>query len=180
MSPAKAIMAGVIAGALAAAGADVAGRDRNNTVLAGQVSVIDGDTLELHGQRIRLLGIDAPESSQPCRNAGGRTWRCGAEAANRLSDFIASRPVTCRVKNTDRYGRSVAVCTVAGQDIGRWAVTNGWALAYRRYSKDYIGAEEQARISRRGIHAGQFMPPWDYRVSKRNHKTGMGGDAVPL
>lgn len=150
-----------------AAAADAGARDRTDAVLAGRVSVIDGDTLDLHGQRIRLLGIDAPESSQPCTNHAGRPWRCGAEAANRVSDFIAARPVTCHVKNTDRYGRSVAVCIVAGQDIGGWAVANGWALAYRRYSKAYIGAEDQARAARRGIHAGQLLPPWDYRASKR-------------
>lgn len=137
--------------------------------LTGRVSVIDGDTLDLHGRRIRLLGIDAPESSQLCTDPSGRRWRCGATAANRLSDFIAARPVTCRVSNTDRYGRSVARCSVAGQDLGRWAVSNGWALAYRRYAPDYIPDEQAARTGRRGIHAGQFQPPWDYRAAQRRH-----------
>lgn len=130
--------------------------------LLGQASVIDGDTIEIHGKRIRLHGVDAPESSQPCVRAG-QAWRCGAAAANALDQWIARRTVSCQALDTDRYGRTIARCSVAGQDMGAWLVGSGWALAYRQYSKDYIPAETAARLSGRNIWSGQVQAPWDYR-----------------
>jgi endonuclease YncB( thermonuclease family) len=93
--------------------------------LAGQASVIDGDTLETHGSRIRLWGIDAPESSQLCRGEDSLQYRCGAKAANDLDAFIASRTVNCLPISLDRYGRTVATCLVGGADLGDWLVRNG-------------------------------------------------------
>jgi endonuclease YncB( thermonuclease family) len=75
--------------------------------IAGVASVIDGDTLEIHGQRIRLFGIDTPESRQTCEDAASREWRCGQKAALALQDLIGRRTVTCRKRDTDRYGRMV-------------------------------------------------------------------------
>src|ERR1700693_6542350 len=91
--------------------------------LAGQASVIDGDTLEVHGTRIRLWGIDAPESSQLCRGDDSLQYRCGAKAANDLDAFIARRPVSCLPISLDQYGRTVATCSVDGVDLGEWLVT---------------------------------------------------------
>src|SRR5437879_9996269 len=96
--------------------------------LAGQASIVDGDTLEIHGTRIRLWGIDAPESSQLCRGDDSLQYRCGAKAANDLDAFIASRPVSCIPISLDRYGRTVASCSVGGVDLGEWLVGNGLAL----------------------------------------------------
>src|SRR5437879_4358603 len=96
--------------------------------LAGRASVIDGDTLEIHGTRIRLWGIDAPESSQLCRGENSLQYRCGAKAANDLDAFIARRPVGCIPISLDRYGRTVASCSVGGVDLGEWLVGNGLAL----------------------------------------------------
>ncbi len=134
--------------------------------ITGQASIVDGDTLDIHGQRIRLFGVDALESSQLCMNPDGRTWHCGAAAANRVSEFVGRRPVTCQPRDTDRYGRTVAVCKVGGIDVGLWAVQNGWALAFRRYSKDYVAAEDYARRNRLGVHGTRFEAPWDYRKNK--------------
>ncbi len=89
--------------------------------MAGVASVIDGDTIEVHGQRIRFHGIDAPESRQLCRR-DGKPWQCGKDAANALADKIARRPVTCEDLGRDRYKRIIARCTAAGEDIGRWMV----------------------------------------------------------
>lgn len=135
--------------------------------ISGRASVIDGDTLEIHGQRIRLHGIDAPEKGQPCFDAGGREYRCGTIAARALDQFIGDSTVTCRERTTDRYGRTVAACSVRGQDIEEWLVRNGYALAYRRYSSDYIGAEQEAKNNRRGVWSGSVTPPWDWRKAKR-------------
>jgi endonuclease YncB( thermonuclease family) len=77
-----------------------------------QASIIDGDTLEIHGQRIRLSGIDAPESHQLCRGDDSLQYRCGAKAANELDHFIAGRPVSCEGVGGDQYGRTVAVCSI--------------------------------------------------------------------
>ena len=99
--------------------------------LAGQASVIDGDTLEIHGTRIRLWGIDAPESSQLCRGEDSLQYRCGAKAANELDALIAQRPVSCIPISLDQYRRTVAPCTVGGVDLGEWLVRNGLALVAR-------------------------------------------------
>src|ERR1700726_4527289 len=103
--------------------------------LSGQASIIDGGTLEIHGTRIRLWGIDAPESSQLCRGEDSLQYRCGAKAANDLDAFIAKRPVSCSPISLDRYGRTVATCSVGGADLGDWLVRNGFALDWPQYSK---------------------------------------------
>jgi endonuclease YncB( thermonuclease family) len=134
--------------------------------VAGVVSVIDGDTIEVHGQRIRLHGIDAPESRQLCR-LDGKPWQCGKDAANVLADKIDRRPVMCEDLGRDRYKRIIARCTVAGEDMGAWMVSQGLALAYRRYSVDYVHEEADAQAARRGIWASEFVPPWEWRRGKR-------------
>ena len=84
--------------------------------LTGRTSVIDGDTLEIHGTRVRTWGIDAPESSQLCRGADSLQYRCGAKAANELAAFFGGRPVSCMPVTVDRYGRTVASCAIGGLD----------------------------------------------------------------
>ncbi|MGY3038299.1 endonuclease YncB(thermonuclease family) [Bradyrhizobium sp. USDA 4354] len=83
----------------------------------GQASVIDGDTLEIRGMRIRLWGVDAPESTQQCRGEDSLQYRCGSKAANDLDAYIARRPVNCVPLSLDQYGRTVATCSVAGGDL---------------------------------------------------------------
>jgi endonuclease YncB( thermonuclease family) len=136
--------------------------------IVGVATVTDGDTIKIHDQRIRLHGIDAPESAQECRRSDGSRWSCGQQAALALQDLIDRRPVTCARQNTDRYRRIVAKCSVGDTDINAWLVTNGWAVAYRRYSSDYVGAETMARASGLGIWSSEFAMPWDWRRDKRS------------
>lgn len=136
--------------------------------VVGRASVIDGDTIEIHGQRIRLHGIDAPEKGQPCFDATNRPYRCGQKAAMALEEFIGQSPVTCQEKDVDRYGRNVASCRARGEDIELWLVRSGHAFAYRRYSSDYIGAEQDAKNNRRGIWAGYTQAPWEWRKERRS------------
>ena len=132
--------------------------------ISGIASVIDGDTIEIHGQRIRFWGIDAPEGSQLCR-ASGKPWRCGQQAALTLSNHIGKRTVTCKQRDRDRYGRVVAVCGI-GQtpDLGDWLVRQGWALDWPRHSHGaYSHAQREAERTRLGMWRGQFDKPWELR-----------------
>ena len=130
--------------------------------IVGRATVIDGDTIEVRGERIRLYGIDTPESSQLC-DLGGQPYRCGQQAALALADKLGEKTVHCTEKDVDRYGRTVAVCLAGNEDINRWITFQGWALAYRKYSLDYVDAEDEARMASRGLWRGGSEQPWDWR-----------------
>jgi endonuclease YncB( thermonuclease family) len=150
----------MIALVLAAAVAALASGD-----LVGQASVVDGDTLEIHANHIRVFCIDAPESAQLCRGEDAAPWRCGAKAANALFDFIGGRVVSCVEVDRDRYNRRVAVCLVDGVDLADWLARSGLAIDYTQYSHGaYAGAEAEAKAGHRGIWGGSFVEPWKYRA----------------
>ena len=131
--------------------------------LIGRATVVDSDTLGIRNQKIRLHGIDAPESSQRCTHPNGKEWRCGQKAANALSDKIGHRNVRCVGDKRDRWGRLIAVCFLGSEDLNAWLVRRGWAVAYRRYSKDYVLHEDRARRANTGVWSGIFEMPWDWR-----------------
>jgi endonuclease YncB( thermonuclease family) len=133
----------------------------------GRVTVVDGDSLRMRGQDIRLHGIDAVEGDQTCRRTNGRFWACGRGAKRALAGFIGSQAVTCRERGRDQYDRVLATCGTPAGEVNDWLVRQGWAVAYRRYSREYIAAEEEARAARRNIWDGSFTNPEDYRHRKR-------------
>ena len=135
--------------------------------LTGRATIIDGDTIEIRGQRIRLFGIDAPESRQTCE-ADGQTYRCGQQAALALADHIGQQTIACEQRDVDRYRRIVAVCRLGGEDVGAWMVSQGWAMAYSRYSRDYFDEELTARANKRGMWRGPFLRPWLWRERGAN------------
>ena len=139
--------------------------------ISGRASVIDGDTLEIHDTRVRLYGIDAPESSQVCKRPSGEIWRCGQRAAIALADFIRADPIDCEERGQDRYRRVVAVCFKGDTNVNEWMVTTGWAVAYRKYSEDYVGAEETAHEQGVGIWSGEFVMPWAWRRGRHLDQT---------
>jgi endonuclease YncB( thermonuclease family) len=150
--------------------------------LIGQASIIDGDTIEIHGTRIRLWGIDAPEHDQLCRGDDSLPYLCGAKAANDLDAFIAHRPVSCAAVGRDQYGRTVATCAVGGVDLGEWLVGQGLALDWPHYSHGrYSAAQRVAEGAQRGIWSGSFVRPWDYRACLRagGRPGGCSDDAGP-
>ena len=135
--------------------------------LTGVASVIDGDTLEIHGVRMRLEGIDAPESSQLCYDERNTPWRCGQAAARALDEFIIRKTVQCETHSKDRYGRYIATCYLGSTDLNAALVASGLAVAYRKYSKRYVLEEESARAANVGIWRGAFVMPWDWRRGER-------------
>jgi endonuclease YncB( thermonuclease family) len=134
--------------------------------MVGEARIIDGDTVEIGGERIRLHGIDAPESRQTC-TVVGQEWRCGESATLALVDETNGQPLTCKGNKRDRYGRLIAVCYAGSDDLNAWMVREGWAVAYRRYSKDYVDEEAEARAAGNGVWRGEFMLPWKWRQTAR-------------
>lgn len=130
--------------------------------LEGTARVIDGDTLEINGQRVRLWGIDAFEASQPCSHVP-----CGAYATRNLEELVRDQRVRCLQRDIDRYKRIVAQCFVDKTDLGRTMVLRGWAFDYPQYSKGFYKDEQEwARNEPRGAWHGHFQWPWDYRHSR--------------
>jgi endonuclease YncB( thermonuclease family) len=139
--------------------------------IEGRASVIDGDTIEIAGQRIRFNGIDAPEGQQSCKNANGRAYVCGRQAAKALDNFLAaSRPVRCEFVDWDQYGRYVGNCARAdGRSVQEWLVEHGHALDWPRYSAGaYAAQQTKAQQALRGVWQGEFQEPWEWRADQRN------------
>lgn len=134
---------------------------------SGPARAIDGDTLELAGHRVRLHGIDAPERAQRCTDGGNRDWACGQAATRRLAALLETGATRCSVRDTDRYGRLVAVCSSGGRDLGGVLVREGLARAYTAYDDAYVADESAARAARRGIWQGAAEAPWSYRAAAR-------------
>ena len=132
------------------------------TPVSGFGKSIDGDSLHVGDKEVRLFGIDAPEFDQTCQRASG-DWGCGAAAADQLSKLVTGKAVVCTSVGTDDHGRVLGRCMAGSTDINRTMVATGYAVAYRRYSSDYVSAEESAKVNKRGLWAGKFQMPSDYR-----------------
>ena len=137
--------------------------DRPVEILGSVPRIVDADTLEVAGQKVRLQGIDAPESAQTCRQATGQRYQCGDQATQALRTRIGTDAVTCTIAGRDRYLRALGMCYAAdGTDLNGWLVRQGHALAYRKYSTKYVPEEDQARAAQAGLWAGAFIKPWDW------------------
>jgi endonuclease YncB( thermonuclease family) len=123
------------------------------------VTVVDGDTLKLGNERIRLHGIDAPESLQRCADG----WQAGQAARRELAELVSRGAPDCERVTTDRYGRTVAICRVNGLDLGAAMVRRGLAWAYTKYSVRYVAEEALARIEGKGVHARSYTQPAEWR-----------------
>lgn len=144
--------------------------------VSGSLTVTDGDTLKMNnGVSIRLNGIDAPESGQNCYE-NSKAWRCGQSATRALKDRIKGSAISCKEVDRDRYGRIVADCWVGNTNLNAWLVSEGWALAYRRYSMAYVDEEALAKASGKGIWRGEFVKPWDWRRGKRLQQSATAGN----
>jgi endonuclease YncB( thermonuclease family) len=147
--------------------------------LTGIPRIIDGDTVAINGVKVRLQGIDAPETEQFCLNDKGQPADCGKGVRERLREKSAGRAWACKVLGQDIYSRSLARCYVGGEDIQKWLVRSGFALSYKHYSHDYDADEQAAREARAGLWSGAFIAPWDWR--HRNTSTEiLGAVSVPI
>jgi endonuclease YncB( thermonuclease family) len=132
--------------------------------IAGRASVIDGDTIEIRRERIRILDIDAPESRQTCTADDGTAWRCGQKASLALADWIDQQTVECETTKKDRYKRWLARCSVGGVGLGLWMAGHGWAVPYRDCKCETIrAASELAHEQHVGIWSSVFVMPWVWR-----------------
>jgi len=131
--------------------------------ITGDVRVIDGDTIVVGDTRIRLEGIDAPETAQTCGRKWFGSWPCGTAATEALIKLIGSKPVRCEPRGLDKYGRTLATCFVDGHDINAQMVRQGWAWAFVRYSTSYVPEEAAAKAEGLGIWQGEAMPAWEFR-----------------
>jgi endonuclease YncB( thermonuclease family) len=135
-------------------------------VLVGLPRVVDGDTIDIEGTRVRLEGIDAPETGQTCKNGRGQVWDCGHAATKMLRDLIGPFEVQCRHAGIDKYGRMLGTCFAGQMDINAEMVRRGYAWAYVKYSTAYVQQEAMAQAAGLGIWQGEAMPAWDYRTQK--------------
>ena len=138
--------------------------------LTGHARVIDGDTLAVAGQRVRLDAIDAPETRQTCRR-NGHQWACGKAATTAMRKLIGRSTVRCEVSRHDKYGRAIAACFINGRDLQQQLVQQGLALAYREYSTRHVPAEDEAREAQRGLWSGSFIEPWRWRRHQKSRST---------
>jgi len=129
----------------------------------GIATITDGDTVMINREKIRLIGMDAPETDQLCVDSQGKLWTCGIAARDALARRSEGKSWSCEIAGHDRYGRGLGLCIVDNEDIGRWMVKSGWALAYIRYSRIYEDDERQAKGARAGLWSGSFVAPWDWR-----------------
>ena len=133
---------------------------------SGKIKVIDADTIDVGATRVRLFGIDAPERAQRCK-LDGQDWRCGRWTTKQVHKVYQGRKARCETVDIDRHGRVVARCFVDGQDIAVYLVRNGIALAYQKYSLDYVDVEKQAFFAKAGIWQSEFQTPAEFRASIR-------------
>ena len=140
--------------------------NQNQIIISGKAKIIDGDTIHIENNKIRLHGIDAPELNQNC-NYKNKDWECGQQSKKYLIQLIDSNAVNCQVIGIDRYKRYIGICYVNKLNINKMMVKNGWAIAYRYYSKDYTDEEFIAKKIKVGIWKGEFEEPYIFRKKNK-------------
>ena len=141
---------------------DITGSKNSIVNTQEKIRIVDGDTIHLNGTKYRLYGIDAPEIKQLCK-INEKNYQCGVKSKEFLVSLIGNKKVICLHKDIDRYKRIVAECFVNNINLNKELVKNGWALAYKEYSKDYVVDEEFAQENDLGIWKGSFIEPKKWR-----------------
>ena len=142
--------------------------------ISGNAQIIDGDTIKINSKKIRLHGIDAPELKQMCKKpyltiiffTFTKDYPCGKISTQKLQKKINNKVITCKILDIDRYKRLIGECYKRNLNLNSWLVSNGYAVAYRKYSKKYISNEINAKNEKKGIWQGKFEMPWEFRRKK--------------
>ena len=146
-------------------------RSENLNKISGFAKVVDGDTIKINSKKIRLYGIDAPEKKQKCKKtyltisfmSFTKDYMCGEVSTQKLIKKINKQKLNCNILDVDRYKRLIGECFKRNINLNSWMVSNGYAVAYRKYSKKYVSDEINAKNNKIGIWQGKFEMPWDYR-----------------
>ena len=146
-------------------------RSENINKISGFAKVVDGDTIKINSKKIRLYGIDAPEKKQKCKKtyltisfmSFTKDYMCGEVSTEKLIKKINNQKLNCNILDVDRYKRLIGECFKKNINLNSWMVSNGFAVAYRKYSKKYVSDEINAKNNKLGIWQGKFEMPWDYR-----------------
>ncbi len=134
--------------------------------VTGHARVVDGDTIAVNGQKVRLHGIDAPEKAQKCAAAHGLSWACGRASKRFLQSMIGRQKVSCKLHKKDGYGRWIGTCFLKRTNLNKKMVRSGMAWAFRKYSRDFVREEKQAERKKLGIWKVKSQPAWEYRKAK--------------
>ena len=146
-------------------------RSENINKISGFAKVVDGDTIKINSRKIRLYGIDAPEKKQKCKKtyltisfmSFTKDYMCGEVSTQKLIKKINNQKLNCNILDVDKYKRLIGECFKRNINLNSWMVSNGYAVAYRKYSKKYVSDEINAKNNKLGIWQGKFEMPWDYR-----------------
>ena len=139
-------------------------------IAQAEVSVIDADTIEVNGKKVRLNGIDASETAQNREDSQNQSYKCGIKATEALKELLSSQDnisLNCKFSGKDVYGRFIGECRLGTLNVNAWLVQKGWALAYRKYSLKYVQYENEAKINKSGIWSETFIDPWNWRRGER-------------
>lgn len=146
--------------------------------ISGPAVAVDGDTLQVTGERIRLFGIDAPEADQTCQR-GDEAWRCGEDAGRMLAALVNGKPIECTQRDRDDYGRMVAACRVGKTDLAGAMIDAGLAVALPQFTADYVDGEAAAKARGVGLWGSTFAMPGDYRAAHPQKYVGSASRARP-
>ena len=143
----------------------------NSEIISGKAITIDGDTIKIKNKKIRLHGIDAPEIKQLCQRtflsififSFQENYKCGEISKKKLEKYVKNNIIKCKVEGIDRYKRILGTCYKNTININSRMVRNGYAVAYKKYSKKYLSVEREAKREELGLWKGKFDKPWDWR-----------------
>ena len=138
----------------------------SSKTIFGKAKVIDGDTIHINKNKIRLHAIDAPETNQTCKK-NSKVWNCGMESTKFLKELIGNNKIECITQGKDQYNIFIGICYKDNLDLNSEMVINGWAIAYKYYSLDYIKEEEIAKSKKAGIWIGEFEEPYEFRKKNK-------------
>ena len=150
-------------------------RSENINKISGFAKVVDGDTIKINSKKIRLYGIDAPEKKQKCKKtyltisfmSFTKDYMCGEVSTQKLIKKINKQKLNCNILDVDKYKRLIGECFKRNINLNSWMVSNGYAVAYRKYSKKYVSDEINAKNNKLGIWQGKFDYPWEFRALQR-------------